>query len=316
MKVVNVRRLGYFTRSKANRATNAGAVQTFTEFTSEFGFEPHGVNFYISIGPAGLKQLEKDGLYRNGTLVTALNATHKAFFSTVQSALQASSANEKYVMLGIEPKDTADPYGYVLQQEASLGWVTKLAKELHALQRGVPGKKLDIILRYASEMNDTGGPNVWSQRPPKEYVDSHRLVRDIFRQHAPNIRFAFSPALRKDINDAKIEAIKKYWPEKPGDTEKYVDVISCTWYSGTQAALPDAEKFMRKYFLQRKGKGLPFGFDELGGIDGTKDNDRILAQMLAYVDSLRLSDGITFEYATLFLAGKFGVDVKLGFLDG
>jgi len=312
MKVVNIQRLQYFARADFDPNTNTGAVATFAQFQDQFGFEPGGVNFYIGISQAAQEQLIKEG-----TPNAALNSYHRNFFNDVHVAIKASVSKVKTVVLGIEPQEASDPYGFVAQAEQTSGWITRTAQELKGIQDEISGDgKLNIIVRYASEMNDRGGSNVWSKRPAAEFIASYRQVRDIFRTNAPAIRFSFSPALREDINASKLAAIKDYFPGKPDDAVRYVDVIGCTWYVGKQADVKGAIAIMQEYFRERKGRNLPFGFDEFGGIDKTQDNDHILAQMMAAMEALRTSDGISFEYATLFLEGKFITDATLNFLDG
>src|SRR5262249_4484861 len=151
--------------------------------------------------------------------------THRPFFEQILAALQTSLAEEKTVVLGVEPPQQSDPFGFVAESESL---VATLAQELGAFQAAAreAGKRLNIVIRYASEMNDVSlssgvRANLYAGQP-EEYKTSFRSVREIFRSQAPEIQFAFSPAIRRDLQEP---VLSSYWP---GDD--FVDVISCTWY--------------------------------------------------------------------------------------
>ncbi|MDQ3813045.1 MAG: hypothetical protein M3347_03740, partial [Armatimonadota bacterium] len=215
-------------------------------------------------------------------------------------------------------KEPDRPFEYVEEQES---WLINIAKDLDKLQQRAVQEQagnLSIVIRYASEMNDARslGKNEWG-RDPAGFIKSFRFVREIFNEHADRVRFSFSPTVRADID---LKALPGYWPGKPTDPFPYVNVIACTWYVGEQNDFAKATEKMRSYFINRKGRNLPFGFDELGGRDGTGGNDRMMLQMLGEIDKLGHEvhgKDIHFEYATLFIDGSdFGRDATLAFLKG
>jgi hypothetical protein len=288
----------------------SGRVLSLDRLQERFGFEPDGTNFYYGINRQNRDRFTVDG--------AALNQiSHRPFFDEMLAALQTSEAQEKTVVLGVEPPQQSDPFGFVAESEAL---VTSLAQELGQIQAAAreAGKSLNIAIRYASEMNDTSlssghQSNLYAGQPEK-YKSSFRSVREIFRSQAPEILFAFSPAIRRDLNEP---GLSSYWP---GDD--FVDLISCTWYIGASGQTQGAVAFMKAYALHREMKGKPFAIDELGGCETFVDNhgqehgrncDAVRGMMLRQL--LELADeGIRFNYVTLFLEGKWGEDATRGFM--
>src|SRR5438094_534996 len=82
-------------------------------------------------------------------------------------------------------------------------------------------------------------------RRSDDFKPSFRDVRRVCRQEAPEVLFAFSPAIRADLDEAKIT---DFWP---GD--EAVDVIAGTWYVHAEEQFHDATHNMRAYFLHRLG---------------------------------------------------------------
>jgi hypothetical protein len=176
-------------------------------------------------------------------------------------------------------------------------------------------KRLRVVVRYASEMNDTsisGGKqsNLYAG-DPDGFKASFQDVRQIFDQTAPGVAFAFSPAIRRDLTEPNLH---DYWP---GDDA--VDIISCTWYLGDTSQFNGAAAFFTAYVLHREGVGKPFAIDEMGGCQTVplpgdqetgKDNDATLKRMSGVLQKLK-QDGITFSYVTVFLNSKWGIDPTL-----
>lgn len=288
MNIDNIDRLLIF------REDSAGHVLGLDELQQKYGIDPGGTNFYYGINQANVDDSE-------GT-TSALNPTHRAFMDGLLAALRKSPDDEKMLMLGVEPPDVSFPYGFVASH---IDLVERLADDLNGyqLQALESGKRLNIVVRYASEMNDGGQSQ---GHDPTGYKSTFVQVRHAFAQRAPKVLLAFSPALRADLPE---ELIAQYWP---GDD--YVDIISGTWYIGSPSQSEASESNMRSYFLHRVGAGKGFGLDEVGGCNAAgAGNDAVLQQMLHFIEGLQMQN-VSFKYATLFLASKWGTDATLGFL--
>lgn len=294
------RRLLYF------RNDDRGRTWTQAEFMQRYGFEPDGVNAYYGVNNTAVAHWQMTG--------EALRIHHRALIDDVLATLAASDHSVKTLNLGLWPFQAPEPYSFI---ENHLTLLETLAAELDAYQKraGEKGKRLDIVVRYASEMNDPAKPGQpWGRGrlPDAEQREAYRrtfgMVRERFRGRAPGVRFAFSPALRADIRDERYADIAAYWP---GD--EVVDVVSCTWYVGRDTDFERGVAAMRAYFLDRKGQRAAFGIDEIGGIDEDAGNDAMLQRMFAAVSELSV-EGAAMDYATLFLGSKWGKDATLGFL--
>lgn len=120
-------------------------------------------------------------------------------------------------------------------------------------------------------------------------------------------RFSFSPALRVGLPEADIE---QYWP---GDN--YVDVIGGTWYIGGAEQRAGSLQNMQRYFIHRKDAGRPLALSEVGGCNaGHTGNDAVLEDMITQLRALEV-EGISFDYATMFLQSKWATDATLAFLN-
>jgi hypothetical protein len=291
-------------------------TQTFDEFAREFGFEPSGVNDYY-----GLVQVQVDRLRAGGT---ALGPSHERVFQMALNRLADPAANcsEKTVNLVLEPAQAPAPARHIRGTfdfvRDNMDLVATLARELAAIQMSAPtGKSLNISVCYAQEMNSADsawGPPVSGDRSSQVngFVETFIAVRELFRQYAPAIRFAFSPGLRADRT---LSGIRPYWP----DTEfgKSVDIVGATWYVHTSKQFDPAAKLLSDYVSYYEHANKPFALDELGGAGGSlnpavyRDNDAFLDPMLEFVGDL----AVPLEYVTLFVdRQKWGCDASLQFL--
>lgn len=291
-------------------------TQTFSEFATEFGFEPSGVNDYY-----GLVQAQVDRLRASGR---AFSDSHRDLFEMVLQRLNdpVFAFREKTVNLVLEPsqtpipeRNTAGTYDFVT---ANRDLIENLADELHAFQKqAVPGKTLNIAICYAQEMNSadtTWGPPMRGS-PESQiagFVDTFKSVREIFRAVAPDITFAFSPGLRADRT---LPGIMAYWPDSTFG--KHVDVVGGTWYVHSDAQFDAAIGLLRSYVEYFAHTKKPFVLDEMGGSGGALtpaaycDNDQYLERMMHALSGL----GVDLDYVTLFLnRDKWGADVTLSFL--
>ena len=281
----------------------SGRTWTHREFQDRYGFEPDGVNGYYGVNNTAVAhwQMKQE----------ALRSHHRAVLDDLLNTLLASDRPAKTLNLGLWPFQAPEPYGFV---ENHLSLVETLAGELADYQQRArqKGKQLDIVIRYASEMSDVAKPSQpWGRRklPDPEQAAAYRetfaLVRERFRKRAPAVRFAFSPAIRADIRGARYDLIADYWP---GDD--LVDVVSCTWYVGREGDFAGAVSTLKRYVEEWRGRGKPFGIDEMGGINEDTGNDAMLQRMFRELDAL----GVAQDYLTLFLAAKWGKDATLEFL--
>jgi len=298
--VANVGGLLYF------RNDDRGRTWTQAEFIARYGFEPDGVNAYYGVNNTAVAHWQMKG--------EALRSHHRALIDDLLAAALASDRPARTLNLGLWPFQPPEPYGFV---ENHLSLVETLAVELADYQKRAAekGKRLDVVVRYASEMNDPATPGQpWGRGKLPDAVQCEAFrrtfaqVRERFRAKAPAVRFAFSPAIRADIRDERYTDIATYWPGG-----ELVDVVSCTWYVGREADFEPAVRSMRTYFLERKGGRVAFGIDEIGGINEAGGNDAMLQRMFEPLAALA-SDGIRFDYTTLFLGSRWGKDATLTFL--
>jgi hypothetical protein len=275
-------------------------VMTLEQLQAKYHIEPDGTNFYYGINPANVDVFQATG--------GAFNPTHKTFFDNLIDSLQNSSADEKTLMLGLEPpgKDVVptNPYGYV---NSHMDLVAQLAKDLAAVQQRATdtGKRLIIAMRFASEMNDTGQAQGGN---PMAFKVSFAQVRHTFGESAPDVLLSFSPGLRADLDEA---LIAQYWP---GD--EFVDVIGGTWYIGAPSQRAASVLNMQRYFIHRLGARKPFALSEMGGANDAQGNgnDAVLKDMFNQVEALQARN-VSFKYLTVFMASlKWGATATLGFL--
>lgn len=271
-----------------------GNTMRMSEFTRHYKFEPDGMNFYIGINEINATSFASTG--------RALNPSHRSFFRCFLEDLGASKKRRKTVVIGLEPPQCDSPYVFVTTQQK---YLKKLAEELASLQQQARsfGADLDLVIRYASEMNVSPKENRYAG-DPQAFIDSFRIVRPIFRAAAPGIRFAFSPGIRVDLNPDRLSA---YWPDKG------VDVVAGTWYVGREGDAQGSMGHMRSYVQWAQDKNLPLGIDELGGkVHESSDNDAMLARMFTHLRELNRPP--SFDYVTVFLEKPWGNDATLAFV--
>lgn len=271
-------------------------VYTLGRIAREYPIEPGGTLNYFGFVPENVEHFRKKK--------KALRKHHRAALDDVLAWLAARDLDEATFLLAVQPSSGA--YDLVT---TNMPLVERLANELHAYQAaaGAAGKRLNLVVRYASEMNDVGGA---AYVEPSTFRSSFTAVRRAFRERAPHVLFSFSPALRADI---VVPWIAEYWP---GD--EHVDVIGATWYVHGEAQRDQGMARMREYFLDPPTTGKPFAIDEFGGAlggDGVyRDNDAMLRAMLNEMEALQIQN-VSFKYGTIFLDGKkYGADATLRFL--
>ena len=277
-------------------------VFTLEEIARDYPIVPAGTLIYYGFGEKNVQHYRKTG--------SALNGDHRTVVENLLRTLRASPDDEKTFQLVVGPTEK-EPFAYVA---AHMGVMRQLAVELaeYQAQALAMGKRLNVVVRYASEMNS--GTWVYAG-DPHSFKPSFIAVRRVFAEHAARIVFPFSPGIRADT---LVEDIAPYWPG-----EEHVDVIGATWYVHGEAQRARGMANMREYFLKPLARGKPFAVDEFGGAEGYgsgepgskyEKNDVMLEAMLHELEELRLH-GVSFAYGTIFLDdGKYGVDATLRFL--
>lgn len=302
MRIQNIDRLLIFPHGTSLRLQDIQAT---------FGIDPDGTNYYYGFNQENVDQTEAN---KNADKPSALNYSHRAFLDSLLTSTIASADDEKTLVLGVEPpteehqQGYGTPYAFVMSHPDV---TSLLASDLAGYQKRAraAGKRLNVVIRYASEMNGGSKPHAKDYNgmyDPAGFKKSFVQVRQAFLNNAPDVLFSFSPAMRADIDEA---SISEFWP---GD--EYVDVIGGTWYIAKPQQRTASIACMRSYFLHRAGNGKPFAFDEFGGCDANDShNDAILQDMLHEIESMQMKN-ISFLYATVFLGEKYGNDATLSFI--
>jgi hypothetical protein len=275
-----------------------GRQRTLQALNQNFPWRPAGTNTYYGVTAANVRLLSEG---------TALPPQDKEFWEGVIADLGQVLQDPVTVVLGLEPHDPAaggTAYRFVRD---NLSLISQLAVELRGYQERTTalGRTLDIVVRYASEMNDPGNETYGND--PNGYLATFPLVRDLFRTNAPAIRFSFSPAIRSDLRH--LNNVHQYWP---GDEN--VDFIGGTWYLGDPNQKSDGIGFLKNYVDAFASKGLPYGLDEMGATAAGQSIKDKIEEMCGVIADLG-SQGVHFTYATVFMQGRFLTNEPLDFLN-
>lgn len=281
-----------------------GKVSTLEEIACELPILPAGTLDYYGVVDVNVDAFQ-ESMKRED--VDALGDKHRTVLNDVMRTLLRSDVDEMTYLFVLSPTHR-QTYDFVA---ANMDLIARLAVELDGYQLAAraAGKRLNVVVRYASEMNSGTWPY---SGHPDAFKKSFAAVREVFRAHAADIWFSFSPGLRADVH---LEEIPRYWP---GD--EYVDVIGATWYVHGEQQRAAGMEIARRYFTERVSAGKPFAVDEFGGALGEykeniyRNNDLMLEAMLRELESLG-REHVRFAYGTLFLDDKkYGVDATLRFL--
>jgi len=295
MKPANVEHLLVFRKT-------ADQILSPRQLLERFKFEPDGTNQYYAINAANVGGFDRSNTH------SALNPTHRVVFDDLLATLVDGPATRKTIVLGLEPDTIRHNNRKEYLYDAAVAQtdlLAKLAAELAEMQAEAKAaaKRFDIIVRYASEMNDTALP--LADRA-EAYKSSFATIRRIFAANAPEVLFSFSPALRADLPEP---AIAQFWPGND-----LVDVIGGTWYIGAPSQRTASIKNMTSYFSHRKGAGKPFALSEVGGCNANDaGNDAVLKDMFDQLGALG-KQGVSFSYVTIFIEAKYGTDATLRFI--
>lgn len=275
-------------------------VLTLAELSRRYPIRPVGTLTYYGIAEENVRYFHTTG--------RALQPKHRCVIDGLMAALYSGYATDVTFQLVVEALQKPHNYAFVADH---LNLVERLANELKSYQdeAEASGYRLNIIVRFGSEMNDKGG-TAWAE-DSKEFVSTFQAVRDVARKHVPSAIFPFSPALRADLDIASIE---RYWP---GD--RYVDLVGATWYVHGESEQSRGFANMTQYFLEYAQSARRLSLDEFGGADGESsryfDNDCMLKRMFKQIVSLA-DEAVRFEYGTVFLDEcKYGVDARLTFIN-
>lgn len=299
---------------------------------SRYGFEPDGIGYYFHIRDARIKAFAQTG--------SPVQYWEPFFIGSFCQWLYHSSKPSKMLMIGLEPphwryrdennqwvyeSHRADPYTFVMN---NLDYVRAIANFLRKQQdeAAAHGKTLEITIRFASEMNDRRASdssevsrtrNAWGQQP-NDYKTAFIAVRNIFQTEAPDIKFAFSPAIRADLDPKHAGSnsgfnIRNYYP---GD--QYVDVIGGTWYAGNYQnyTFQDGVDYLDNYLKSFYNPLKPYALDEIGVVRKVVENQRqgVLFNMVNAITAVAnnpQNSGRPFDYVNFFLAGSLDDGIRL-----
>src|SRR5579871_4878013 len=214
----------------AYRAHN-GRVLGVDELAERYPLRPLGTQTYYGLVHQNVALFQATG--------RALQPAHRVVVDGLLAALLQGYAPKLTFQLVMEPLESPDQYGFVLDH---LELVEAVATELAAYCReaAAQGKTLGLILRFGSEMNDAGGTSYTGD--PSAFAAAFRAVSDIVRRALPEAQMPFSPALRADIDITRVSA---YWPG-----EDCVDLVGATWYVHGAKQHEQGFAKMHQYFLE------------------------------------------------------------------
>ncbi|HEY0074333.1 MAG TPA: hypothetical protein VGB77_09545 [Abditibacteriaceae bacterium] len=320
-------------------------VKDFPTCEQDYGFAPSGVNTYFGFSANAIQNWKSAQASDPQAPILGSpgnHFTHSAQIDRVLDALnQPNGPSVMRVIFALQPEEISDPFGFMHRLESTEA-LTQMAKELEAkAKKAAPGKRLDIVIRFASEMNTPENKKWGYSNPaatPKEFIRAFKEVRRVFRDVAPIFQMSFSPAVRSDLtfnattrNSKAVPGIKDYYPGIAN-----IDFLSGSWYAGSLNNVNGAFSVLEEYFSNYKGllktHSFKYALDEWGGTksttkfaaplkrvgdqkilqEGTKQigweagsgHEEVLKKMAQKLDSFA-ADGITLEYATLFLQKKW-----------
>ncbi|MDQ6924856.1 MAG: hypothetical protein M3154_01295, partial [Candidatus Eremiobacteraeota bacterium] len=125
-----------------------GAVFTLERIAREYPIEPAGTLDYYGFGADNVRHFRESG--------SALNDNHRKVLDALLASLSASDLDEMTYLFVLSPYELKDPFEFVA---ANMDVVRALAVQLDGYQAAARAhaKRLNIVVRYASEMNDAGG---------------------------------------------------------------------------------------------------------------------------------------------------------------
>ncbi len=262
-----------------------GDVKDLTRLGRDFGCVFDGTGYYIELSQSAVDYYAATG--------DVLSPWEEAFFfggpgesGVVPNAVQ--SGEKQYLLLTLLPPQIQDPYAFVSRHRGFVEALAILVDRMQSLSQGL----LDVVLRYAPEMNDLAATEGINGVSAAEFVRSFRMIRELFARRAPNVLFSFSPAIRSDLDAT---CLADFWPGVD-----CVDVVSCSWHVGSAADFGKSVNQVLCYFRNRQGH-LRYGIDELGVMEsGRQDADELLVRMPRSLSDLA-DVGIRFDYVSLFV---------------
>lgn len=347
MALPNVKQVCFFAKNDVAYVNSSGApvpvdlgeIMSFATCQSTYGFAPDGVNSYLGFSSQFIStwQAAKANPSLPPEEQAILGSTGNPYSTAAQinqalNALNNGPKSEMTFVFGLQPEEISDPFNFMLDPE-STNALTQIAQELDEFSKQAgPGKRLRIVIRFASEMN-TKENTTWGLGNPKanaeDFIKAYQEVRRVFRSVSPFFLMSFSPALRVDLDPDEIE---NFYPGVAN-----IDFLSGTWYFGGTGTLDGVFAHLSHYYATYKTKvlqnGSHFALDEWGGALSTDDisppltevsngqtltngagtpigweagggHEQALSEMAQRLASLQ-SDGISLDYATLFLQKKW-----------
>ncbi len=234
----------------------------------------------------------------------ALYPSHLEFFEAFKKSILAGAADEKSFIFGVEAdKTAAKVYDYDFV-DAHMDMVAQLAQDFDEIQSELlsEGKRLNIVIRCASELNDVPAK---SNPSAAGYKSTFAQAREAFRAGRP----AYC-----SLSHPRSDTI--YWRPRSINFGPTMGTSTSSGVRGISAAPTSRNSRLRicAYFHHCSAVGKALVLSEMGGCSSAKkDNDKFLQIMLHELEGLQMA-GISFKYVTIFLADKWGADAALSFL--
>lgn len=198
-----------------------------------------------------------------------------------------------FLNVGMEPPPQNLPY---LETARARKIVEALSQELAGLRSAFAqaGADLDVVVRFASEMN-LGAYNIApADHPYSLYKDSFTRVGQTLKAADSNIKMSFSPGLNFQ---GKHNHIAKFWPGVEN-----VDLVGGTFYMNGATADSSIEMTIAqicRYLADYRPYGLPFVVDEVGSWDPiNRDNNRFTQAMIEAIGAF--GPEVHVSYLSLF----------------
>jgi|GEM_PF-2585760 len=236
----------------------------------------------------------------------------RAFLQTFVDAIPPNGVGT--VDYGLQPNE--DLVGDAAYEDVlnRLDKIEDLAKDLNGFQQGLTdGRKLRIVVRFASEMN-TGANNKWSG-VPDSFKKAWEKVYGTFKGVSEEFVMNFAPFVYVDsvVDGPGSDAISNYWPGV-----NLVDIVGCTWYAGSGNAVRPAKDNLDAYFGAFAGTGLPYAVSEMCGCcdrktgRGKADVVQSMFWHLINFDSKQPLNHVTFFLTDDWTPGKVDLGAVIG----
>lgn len=282
MKPANIDRVGLFFVPDGGRPKSV-----WKHGLTNVRFDFKGTNTFVTVNEATYGRLQDPARKR------ALSELSDYITDQLRGDFPHLGPGSFFLNVGIEPPAKDLPY---MESAHAQTIVRALADELAQLRLDAAkeGAVLDIVVRFASEMNLLAYNVTPSEHPYDIYKEAFINVGMTLKASDPTVKMSFSPGLNYE---GKHWHIAKFWPGP-----EHVDLIGGTFYMNGATANSTIEETLvqiKQYVNDYKGYGLPFVIDEVGSWDPIhRDNNRYTKAMIETIGAF--GDEIHVPYMTLF----------------